>query len=56
MAPFFEIQVSKIGDITIRNTFTFLGSSFFWMISISTLIAVLLSFTNAKKLEGVGAS
>lgn len=56
MATFFEIQVSKIGDITIRNTFTFLGSSFFWMISISTLIAVLLSFTNAKKLEGVGAS
>lgn len=33
-----------------------LGSHFFWLILISTLLGVLLSFTKAKNLEGVGAS
>jgi len=42
--------------LTLRNTFTFLGSSFFWMISIATLIAIILSFTTVRKLEGAGAS
>jgi uncharacterized membrane protein len=36
--------------------FTFLGSGFFWLISISTIIAVILSFTKAKNYEGAGAS
>ncbi len=31
-------------------------SSFFWLIVISTTIGVILSFTRARKLEGVGAS
>ena len=31
-------------------------STFFWMISISTLIGILLSFTKAKEFEGAGAS
>lgn len=31
-------------------------STFFWMISISTLIGILLSFTKAKEYEGAGAS
>ena len=39
-----------------RNSLTFLSSSFFWMISITTLIGIILSYTPAKKLEGVGAS
>lgn len=56
LAPFFEQKISTIEHQTIRNTFTFLGSSFFWMISIATLIAVILSFTKARKLEGAGAS
>ena len=33
-----------------------LGSSFFWMISLSTVAAILLSFTKAKNYEGAGAS
>ena len=56
LAPFFESKISTIEHLTLRNTFTFLGSSFFWMISISTLIAILLSFTKVRKLEGAGAS
>ena len=33
-----------------------LGSGFFWLIVTSTTIGVVLSFTKARKLEGVGAS
>ena len=56
LAPFFEDLVSGIESETSKNIFTFLGSSFFWMISISTLVAVGLSFTKAKNYEGAGAS
>lgn len=31
-------------------------STFFWMITLATLIGILLSFTKAKKYEGIGAS
>ena len=56
LAPFFSGVVSNIESPTTRNIFTFLDSSFFWMISISTIVAVLLSFTKAKNYEGAGAS
>ena len=56
LAPFFENTVAAIESPTTRNIFTFLGSSFFWMISIATLIAILLSFTKARNYEGAGAS
>lgn len=56
LSSFFSEFVANIESATTRNIFTFLGSSFFWMISISTLIAVLLSFTKAKNYEGAGAS
>jgi uncharacterized membrane protein len=56
LAPFFESVVANIDSPTTRNIFTFLGSKFFWMISISTIIAILLSFTKAKNYEGAGAS
>ncbi len=56
LAPFFSDLVAKISSPTTRNIFTFLGSSFFWMISIATLIAILLSYTKAKNYEGAGAS
>lgn len=56
LAPFFSDFVTNIEDPTYRNMFTFLGSKFFWMISISTIIAILLSFTKAKNYEGAGAS
>jgi uncharacterized membrane protein len=56
LSSFFSDVVANIASATTRNIFTFLGSSFFWMISISTIIAVFLSFTKAKNYEGAGAS
>ncbi|MDG1057546.1 MAG: DUF819 family protein [Flavobacteriaceae bacterium] len=56
LAPLFDNYISGIESTTARNIFTFLGSSFFWMISISTLIAIVLSFSKAKNYEGAGAS
>ena len=34
----------------------FLESKFFWLISLSTIISIILSFTKAKNYEGAGAS
>ena len=56
LAPFFSEFVATFESETTKNIFTFLGSSFFWMISISTIVAVGLSFTKAKNYEGAGAS
>ncbi len=53
---FFSEIVAAINSQTWRNVFSFLGSSFFWLISISTIIAILLSYTKAKNYEGAGAS
>ena len=56
LGSFFSDLVSGIQSETWRNIFTFLGSSFFWLISISTLVAIILSYTKAKNYEGAGAS
>ena len=56
LAPIFENLVSSFESSTWKNIFTFLESKFFWMISISTLVAIILSFTKAKNYEGAGAS
>lgn len=56
LSPFFKEFVASIANLTLRNSLTFLGSSFFWMISISTAIAIILSFTKARNYEGAGAS
>ncbi len=56
LSTFFNDIVSEITSGTWKNIFTFLGSEFFWLISISTIIAVILSFTRAKNYEGAGAS
>lgn len=56
ISSFFASIVSEIPKGITRNVFTFLDSSFFWMISITTLIGVLLSFTKIKSYEGAGAS
>tara|TARA_B100001769_G_scaffold83457_1_gene63483 strand:- start:384 stop:1700 length:1317 start_codon:yes stop_codon:yes gene_type:complete len=56
LAPYFNSFVETFSSETLKNIFTFLGSSFFWMISIATLIAIGLSFTKAKIYEGAGAS
>ncbi|PQJ72239.1 MULTISPECIES: DUF819 family protein [Polaribacter] len=56
LSSFFSHLVAGIESETWRNIFTFLGSGFFWLISISTIIAIILSFTKAKNYEGAGAS
>ncbi len=56
LAPLCGNFVATIESAFTRNMLTFLGSSFFWMISIATLIAIGLSFTKAKNYEGAGAS
>ena len=56
LSAFFNNIVASMDSATWRNIFTFLGSQFFWLISISTIIAVILSFTKAKNYEGAGAS
>ncbi len=56
LSAFFTDFVSGIENQTTKNIFSFLSSSFFWMISLSTIIAIILSFTKAKNYEGAGAS
>tara|TARA_B100001057_G_scaffold495529_1_gene594749 strand:+ start:2832 stop:4136 length:1305 start_codon:yes stop_codon:yes gene_type:complete len=56
LGPSFKNYISNIESASSRNIFTFLESKFFWLISISTIIAILLSFTKAKNYEGAGAS
>lgn len=56
LGQFFGQVVEGFESPTTRNVFTFLGSSFFWMISLSTIAAIILSFTKARNFEGAGAS
>ena len=56
LSAFFDSFVKGIESATTKNMFTFLSSKFFWMISLSTIIAILLSYTKAKTYEGAGAS
>ena len=56
LSKFFTDFVSGIESVTTKNMFTFLSSQFFWMVSIATIIAIILSFTKAKAYEGAGAS
>ena len=39
-----------------KSFLSFLGSSFFWMVVLATLVGIVLSFTKAKNYEGAGAS
>ena len=56
LSLFFTNIVGSMDSQTGRNIFSFLGSGFFWLISISTIIAIILSYTKAKNYEGAGAS
>jgi len=56
LSEFFKDYVAGLPTGITRNMFTFLGSSFFWMISITTIIGIALSFTKIKSYEGAGAS
>ena len=56
LSSFFEDFVNGLSTGITRNIFTFLSSSFFWMISITTTIGTILSVTKTKRYEGAGAS
>ncbi len=56
LSSFFASIVADIPKGLLHNMLTFLDSSFFWMITITTIIGVFLSFTKAKSYEGAGAS
>ncbi|MBT8258893.1 MAG: DUF819 family protein [Bacteroidia bacterium] len=56
IAPALEGWVATIENNISRNALTFLGSSFFWMVSLATIGAIFLSFTKARNYEGAGAS
>ncbi len=56
MSGFFTDFVNGLEPGLTRNLFTFLSSSFFWMISITTIIGVILSYTKLRSYEGAGAS
>ena len=56
LGRFFNSFVKGMESQTWCNIFSFLESSFFWLISISTIVAILLSYTKAKNYEGAGAS
>ncbi|WP_415373970.1 DUF819 domain-containing protein [Patiriisocius sp. Uisw_017] len=56
MSNFFTDFVNGLNHGLTRNLFTFLSSSFFWMISITTIIGVILSYTRLRTYEGAGAS
>ena len=48
--------MSHYKDTLVSWRLNSLMSGFFWLIVISTTVGLVLSFTNARKLEGVGAS
>ena len=56
MSGVFESFVDGMPAGIKRNSLTFLSSSFFWMITITTIIGIILSYTKAKRYEGAGAS
>lgn len=56
LGNYFENIVNGIQNQTAKNIFSFLSSPFFWMISLATISAILLSFTKARIYEGAGAS
>ena len=56
LATMFHNFITAIESPSTRNIFTFLESKFFWLISLSTIISIILSFTKVKNYEGAGAS
>jgi len=49
IAPFIEVNYPFLVNYSLANPF-------FWIVITATIVGLLLSFTKAKKLEGVGAS
>ncbi|TVZ15098.1 DUF819 domain-containing protein [Maribacter sp. MAR_2009_72] len=54
ISTFLNENVEAVKDQ--KGFLSFLGSSFFWMVVITTTIGIALSFTKAKNYEGAGAS
>lgn len=52
ISPFMESHNETLTSMNLQS----LTSSFFWLVIISTTIGLLLSFTKARKLEGIGAT
>ena len=52
IAPYMESHKVSLAAMNLQS----LTSGFFWLVVISTTIGLILSFTNARKLEGVGAT
>ncbi|QWX84443.1 DUF819 family protein [Cellulophaga sp. HaHaR_3_176] len=52
-----DFLISSVAAIANPSNFlSFLGSKFFWMVVIATIVGIILSFTKAKNYEGAGAS
>ncbi len=52
ITPFMESHKETLSSLSLDS----LASGFFWIVVVSTTIGLALSFTKARKLEGVGAS
>ncbi|MDX1326059.1 MAG: DUF819 family protein [Arenibacter sp.] len=54
---YLSAYLSSFESVSDKGSFlSFLGSNFFWMVVIATIIGIILSFTKAKNYEGAGAS
>tara|TARA_R100000935_G_scaffold39665_1_gene61110 strand:+ start:11205 stop:12593 length:1389 start_codon:yes stop_codon:yes gene_type:complete len=56
LSDYFSEIVNSMEIGLTRNLISFMASSFFWMISITTIIGVILSYTKLRSYEGAGAS
>jgi len=59
IAPTFDFVISEIlynNPDSAWKYFSSFGSGFFWLVVFSTIFGLILSFTKAKKYEGIGAS
>lgn len=56
LGSFLSTALSDVSAINDNIYLSFLTSQFFWLISISTIIGVVLSYTPLKNYEGAGAS
>jgi uncharacterized membrane protein len=56
LSQLFETWLGGFENPAIGNYLDFTTSKLFWVISISTFLAILMSFTRIKKYEGAGAS
>ncbi|WP_299779853.1 DUF819 family protein [uncultured Formosa sp.] len=54
ISSFLTENFSVVSDT--KSPLSSFGSSFFWLITLATVIGILLSFTKAKNYEGAGAS